>query len=341
MKTTKTLLALIMATALILLSVFSVVPAKSPVPVNFTVLGDSIASGYGLENPLDSYGALIAKEKRYNLTNNAVSGHKTSDLLWVVCHEEIARENIKEADLINISIGGNDILNLLANSDTSVLLDIASKGENSEYMKKALNTAKVNLTNVLTEIRSINPDAPIILQTLYNPIYAHPTYKSFAPMLDKLAPALLSLLQSASQEFSNICIADMFSAFADYYAENSDYSVIQSDGIHPSVKGHRLIAQVILDEIDKLEEAGLVHKVASTYYLLGDTDNSGAISISDATAIQKSLAGLIVFNNNIARLCADTDCDGTVTIKDATAVQKYLASLITDTQIDTYMPIYS
>lgn len=341
MKKVKNLLALIMASTLILFSVYSVSPAKSPVPVDFTVLGDSIASGYGLENKLDSYGALIAKEKRYNLTNNAVPGHRTSDLLWVVCHDKTAIKNIKEADLINISIGGNDILNLLGSSNTTILFDIISNGINSTYIKNALATAQANLMNVCAEIRTLNPDAPIILQTLYNPIHAHPDYKNFAPLLDNLAPAFLLMLQSVSQEFSNIYITDVYSVFADYYKETSDYSVIQSDGIHPSAKGHQLIAQVITEEINKLEEAGLVHKVAKAYYLLGDSDNSGSISISDATAIQKNLAGLIAFNDSFARMRADADCDGTVTIKDATAVQKYLAALLTDTQIDTYIPVYN
>lgn len=341
MKIAKRLTTLTLALLLVISTGFSAFSAPTPPVVNMTVLGDSIASGYGLEDLLDSYGALIAKEKRYNLTNNAVPGHKTTDLLWVVCHEETAINNIKDASLISISIGGNDLLNLLSDADISILLDIAQKGENSEYIKTALNTAKENLINVCTEIRSLNPDAPIILQTLYNPIYAHPTYNSFAPMLDKLAPSLLLMLQSVSRQFDNIFIADIYSAFASYYEETSDLSVIQSDGIHPSEKGHQLIAQVITEEIDKLEEAGLIHKVADAYYLLGDTDNSGSITISDATVIQKSLAGLIVFNNSIARLCADADTDGSVTIKDATAVQKYLASLLTDTQINTYMPVYN
>ncbi len=341
MKKAKVILSLILTVSIALLSVFSAFCAKAPAPVNFTVLGDSIASGYGLENALDSYGALIAKEKHYDLTNNAVPGHKTSDLLWVVCHDETAIKNIREADLINISIGGNDILNLLAEAqkDLSVLLDIAQKAENSEYIKTALSTAQANLTNVCAEIRSLNPDAPIILQTLYNPIYAHPTYKNFAPVIEKLVPVFLSMLQSVSREFSNIFIADVYSVFAQYYAEASDFSVIQNDGIHPSVKGHQLIAQVITEEINKLEEAGLVDKVADVYYLLGDTDNSGTVTISDATVIQKKLAGLVIFND-IASLCADTDRDGEITIKDATTIQKFLAQLLTDTEIDTYLPLY-
>ena len=47
---------------------------------NFLVLGDSIASGYGLSSSNDNYANLIAKNKNYSLYNNAVSGYTTTDL---------------------------------------------------------------------------------------------------------------------------------------------------------------------------------------------------------------------------------------------------------------------
>ncbi|MBQ3418323.1 MAG: hypothetical protein IJH32_10900 [Ruminococcus sp.] len=59
--------------------------------------------------------------------------------------------------------------------------------------------------------------------------------------------------------------------------------------------------------------------------LLGDADCDGAVSVLDATAIQKKLASMepSSFNEN----AADVERDGKVTILDATYIQKYLASL--------------
>ncbi len=59
--------------------------------------------------------------------------------------------------------------------------------------------------------------------------------------------------------------------------------------------------------------------------VIGDVDSDGAITIIDATCIQRKLASLptISYNENLA----DTDQDGLVTIIDATYIQRWLADL--------------
>ena len=58
---------------------------------------------------------------------------------------------------------------------------------------------------------------------------------------------------------------------------------------------------------------------------LGDVDGDGAVSIIDATCIQRHLAEIPVYAYN--EKAADTDGDGEVTILDATGIQRYLAEL--------------
>lgn len=338
MRNSKKFTAITLAILLLILSIFSAYSTPAPPQIHMSVLGDSIASGYGLEDIYKSYSALIAKEKHYALSNDAVPGHTTTDLLWVVCHDEVARQGLEVADLVVISIGGNDILRLLGDSEVAVLIDIMTNGTNSEHVKKAVDNAKEKLLFSCMEIRSLNPDVPIILQTQYNPLYAHEQYKQLAPIADTLAPIFTDIINYVSDQLDNIRVADIYTAFDNYYKETQDYSLIQSDGIHPSEQGHALIAQVILKEIEALEEEGLMPKTVSQYYLLGDPDASGRVTISDATLIQKYLAKLVVFTDKAARLCADTDTDGIVTVRDATAIQKYLAGLTPDSQINTLIP---
>ena len=68
--------------------------------------GDSIASGYGIDNVSDTYPAIIAKKYGLYCENNAVSGDKSADMLNVISNTS----SIKEASLITISIGGNDLI---------------------------------------------------------------------------------------------------------------------------------------------------------------------------------------------------------------------------------------
>lgn len=60
--------------------------------------------------------------------------------------------------------------------------------------------------------------------------------------------------------------------------------------------------------------------------LIGDVNLDGRISISDATEIQKHIAGMITLTGD-ALVAADVDVSEKVNIKDATAVQFYLVDL--------------
>ncbi len=62
------------------------------------------------------------------------------------------------------------------------------------------------------------------------------------------------------------------------------------------------------------------------YTIYGDCDQDSVLTIKDATLIQKSLAGLVEFDEYVQYL-ADTDGDQSVTIKDATAIQKAIAGI--------------
>ena len=59
---------------------------------------------------------------------------------------------------------------------------------------------------------------------------------------------------------------------------------------------------------------------------LGDVTLDGKVNISDATAIQKYLAGSIEFSE-VRKLNADVNGDGKITVADATTVQKIIAGI--------------
>ena len=62
-----------------------------------------------------------------------------------------------------------------------------------------------------------------------------------------------------------------------------------------------------------------------TTILCGDVDGDGAVSIFDATAIQRHIAGLPTSGYDAE--AADADGDGKVTVIDATAIQRHLAGI--------------
>lgn len=65
--------------------------------------------------------------------------------------------------------------------------------------------------------------------------------------------------------------------------------------------------------------------------IIGDVDNDGVVTISDATAIQRWLAEFddaVDMTNALTFTRADTNKDGKITIRDVTEIQRFIAEII-------------
>ena len=69
--------------------------------------------------------------------------------------------------------------------------------------------------------------------------------------------------------------------------------------------------------------------VQASEVILGDVNQDGVVSISDATLIQKYLINTVTLSNS-QQIAADVNRDGVITIRDATYIQKYIAKIITE-----------
>jgi len=195
-------------------------------------LGDSIAEALIGPSPLserDNYGyyALIGRSNGFKYFNHAVSGHKTSGsmlgddpsggfLPLLLREEESATlmiTHIKQADVIHISILGN---NLLQYDLGLLMLEVAqpdfeddySKGETlinllhdgGKTTRESLpdengetHTVKFNFPNTYQDIcdivdtlKEMNPTAQILFQKVYNPVFEGSKFL-YASLLDELA----------------------------------------------------------------------------------------------------------------------------------------------------------
>ena len=81
----------------------------------------------------------------------------------------------------------------------------------------------------------------------------------------------------------------------------------------------------IREEYGEPDEDG-AYTVPVTPFAFGDADGDGAVTILDATAIQRHLASL-TSKVEIVSTAADIYGDGEVTILDATGIQRALAGL--------------
>lgn len=131
----KKILSIVLALTLCFCS-FTVVSSANDDKPFYLVLGDSIAYGSGLGNPTEAcYGKIVADTNDYEYVNYFVPGHTTTNLIARLSQPEVI-DALKKADIISISIGGNDFLlgnltelifNAIVLKDYSPLDTIAAK----------------------------------------------------------------------------------------------------------------------------------------------------------------------------------------------------------------------
>ena len=232
----KKAVALIISLSMIF-GVFCLVVSAQDEKLYYVVLGDSIAYGSGISREA-CYGKIVADTNGYDYINHAIPGHTTTNLIRRL-NEETVIEDIRKADLISISIGGNDFLmsNLIG-----LMFDAIVLGDYSEYDRIAEGFYE-NFCSIVDIINSHNEDAVILMQTLYNP-QSGELRDPYQQGADRINAAIEKYAQEHPGE---IVIVDVGTALGD------DMANFAEDEIHPSAKGNEIIAQTVLDKLCELE----------------------------------------------------------------------------------------
>ena len=228
----KRILAVLLSAVLLLGLAGTAAAADRPF---YLVLGDSIAFGSGLSNPREAvYGKVVADTNGYDYANYAVPGHTTANLLKRMENEAV-RDAIARADIISISIGGN---NFLLGNLNALLFDGIVKQDFTKLDEIAAGFYD-DLDTIVNTIRAQNATAAIVLQTLYNPQtgYIGDVYQQGADRLNKALRAYDEAHPGA------ILIADVGAALTD---SDRDFA---EDRIHPSAAGNEKIARVVLQTL--------------------------------------------------------------------------------------------
>ncbi len=204
-------------------------------------IGDSVTDGIG-DAPERGYVGRLVEElrdrgRRVSLNNLAEPGDETSDLLRKLDSPETL-QRIGEAQLILMSIGGNDLTHgLRGRMDEDGLGDPLQSDV-------SLNQASTNLKQILTRIRTANPTAPIRMIGLYNPFEVLPSAE--AQVRAQLL-AWNSALERATFDYKDVLVVPV----ADLFAERPER--LAGDRFHPGPRGHELIAERLFDTLREAE----------------------------------------------------------------------------------------
>lgn len=217
---------------------------------DYLVLGDSIAYGSGLRNPVEAvYGKIVADTHGFNYTNYSVPGHTTGNLLKRLENEDVLAA-VKEAEIISISIGGN---NFLLSNLIGLMFDGIVKGDYSD-MDTIAEGFFADFCVIMDIINENNPDAVVLMQTLYNPQSG-----TLRVVYGEGQKRLNEMVYKYNEENpGEIIVVEIGDALGD------DMECFAGDDIHPSAKGNFIIAETVLLALDENGIADLTEPVVTT-----------------------------------------------------------------------------
>ena len=248
----------------------------------YVALGDSITYGSSLEDNSYRFSSLMESNLNLNTKNYGVDG-MTSEWLLSELEKGKYKDDIKNAKLITLSIGSNDVLIAVYQTiartyglkfyDNDVIGEATELFKNSSLegkyemlkklfteltsdqmekdIEKSLKNYKKNFGKVIEKIKEINPEVKIIAIDYYNPYH-----EIFIPFFKDVSDKINVQLDSYVDELNNHLYKNTNLGYDVAYIKDEMYShqaynsYITLLGFnldpHPNKLGHTIIYNSIL-----------------------------------------------------------------------------------------------
>lgn len=195
-------------------------------------LGDSLTKGSGDSTEKGYIGRLATNieedtDSTVLVQNYAVHGRRTPKL-YKILHEEEVEKAVADADVILMSIGGNDLMKVVKEHFLDLQMDDFQK-EQSNYVNR--------LDKIMKSIRSLNSEAPIIFIGLYNPLLE--SFQSITE-IDQIVQRWNGITQTTVER-------DEYTTFVPVYElfNSVEENLFFEDQFHPNDEGYELIARQV------------------------------------------------------------------------------------------------
>lgn len=215
-----------------------------PKRIHVIGLGDSLTQGIGDELKKDGYFGRVTSQmndwrgvKEVEAANLAKRGRRSDQLINQLGEPDI-QSTIKRADMIYLTIGGNDIMKVVKSNLFNLKV---------EPFYVELGKFENRLDELLTIIRALNSDAIIVMAGLYNPItLVTNETNEFIDIIDDWNEAI-EVRTSMDEKACFVPVIDLF--------DTNENMVYHTDFFHPNAKGYEAMAARYLNE---LKECGLL-----------------------------------------------------------------------------------
>lgn len=209
--------------------------------LNYIALGDSVAEGMNPYGEIGySYTDYIAnylkKEKRlsYYTKKYTKSGYITENVINDIENNNELKKDLRESDLVTISIGANDFLKHIKIGEMSV--------DNIREIKTKIATVFPNIEETIKEVKKYAKNQVIIVG-YYNPIPF--LFNTNGNDLDILFAYMDDEYQKIAEKYD----CDYVSLYL-LFKNNSSYLPNPAD-IHPNLDGYKAISKEVIKVLNK------------------------------------------------------------------------------------------
>ncbi|MFC9540098.1 GDSL-type esterase/lipase family protein [Lysinibacillus sp. NPDC056959] len=217
--------------------------------LHYLALGDSLTAGVGDEYSKDGYvgrltDSLIAwpSISDVEVDNRGKRGRRSDQLLKLV-EKGHYDEELQKAQLISITMGGNDVMKIVRN-------DLFNLKRNA--FDKELRAYKKRYSKIIEGIREKNPTVPLLLIGFYNPFSI---VTNEANEFDSIITEWNKVIEVIAKKDNNACYVSV----EDLFDSNKEL-VYHTDFFHPNAKGYDKMNERIIKAMEKCNMEQIVNK---------------------------------------------------------------------------------
>ena len=229
--------------------------------VTYVAIGDSLTKGVGDSTNQGGFVPLLAQSLtnetglEFKAINYGVAGNTSSQILTRMQEKKEIRKDLKQAQLLTITVGGNDLRKAILEDTSNLDLD---------RFEKASKTYEKNLKQIIELARKDNPDLPIYVVGIYNPLYLNfPDLTELQTLVDQWNQRTEDTL-SAYQGVYFVPINDLLYKGIDGKSGVTESelgketvtndALYDEDSFHPNNTGYEIIKEAVLEKIHATEK---------------------------------------------------------------------------------------
>ncbi|HFI0695447.1 TPA: SGNH/GDSL hydrolase family protein [Streptococcus suis] len=232
---------------------------REKISFHYLALGDSLTEGVGDVTGQGGFVPLLAQSLNnqygYEVTyqNFGISGNTSNQILKRMKEDKDLKLALEEADLLTVTVGGNDLRKVIVKNLTNLKVSTFDKPA-KEYGKR--------LESIIKTGRQQNADLPIYILGIYNPLYlSFPELTEMQIVVDKWNQTTKQI----TEKYKDVYFVDINELL--YKGLEGEMGVSQSnstsannllyedDHFHPNNTGYEIMKKALLEKMYETEKS--------------------------------------------------------------------------------------